>query len=97
MLRICLVGSLLAAIAVATPARAALAPVAPAAPRIRLAAAACGFGYHRDVSGYCVDSMDYSRRCPAGYFAISAPNGNGFRCIPAEWMSEPGWLGDFFR
>ncbi|MGA2041840.1 MAG: hypothetical protein ABSG83_00555 [Roseiarcus sp.] len=98
MLRICLVGSLLAATVLAAPARAALAPVVPAAaPGIRLAATACGLGYHRDVSGFCVDSMDYSRRCPPGYFPISAPNGNGYRCIPTQWMNAPGWLGDFFR
>ena len=61
------------------------------------AAHACSFGTHRDVSGYCVDSMDYSRRCPPSTFAISAPNGNGYRCLPAEWMDEPGWLGSLFH
>ena len=55
------------------------------------------FGTHLDVSGYCVDSMDYSRRCPPGMFAVSAPNGNGFRCLPAEWADAPGWLGNFFQ
>ena len=57
----------------------------------------CSFGTHLDVSGYCVDSMDYSRRCPPGMFAVSAPNGNGFRCLPAEWADAPGWLGNFFQ
>jgi hypothetical protein len=82
-----------------------LAPIAaPAAPKPAaltmtsdVKPAHCSFGTHLDVSGYCVDSMDYSRRCPPGMFAVSAPNGNGFRCLPAEWADAPGWLGDFFR
>ena len=65
-----------------------------ASTKIQLAAAQCGFGYHRDVSGYCVDSMDYKRICPPGFFAVTFPNGNGFRCVPTEWMDSPVWLGN---
>jgi hypothetical protein len=64
---------------------------------VRPVAAACSFGTHLDISGFCVDSMDYSRRCPPGDFAVSFPNGNGYRCLPAEWMQEPGWLGSLFQ
>ena len=94
-----LAGCCLAVVLGAPPAaQAALKPAAPiAASEFRLAAMACSFGYHLDVSGFCVDSMDYSRKCPPGYFAQSFPNGNGFRCIPAEWMRSSGWLGDFFH
>jgi hypothetical protein len=94
-----LAGLLLAAACLAPPAaNAAAERVAPVAGAdfIRVAAA-CGYGYRLDVSGLCVDAMDYSRRCPAGTFSISAPNGDGYRCIPAEWMRAPGWLGDLFR
>jgi hypothetical protein len=94
-----LAGLLLAAACLASPAAdAAVQRVAPVAGAgVIRAAATCGYGYRLDVSGLCVDSMDYSRRCPAGTFSISAPNGNGYRCIPAEWMRAPGWLGDLFR
>jgi hypothetical protein len=77
------------------------APAAPTPAALTMVSeiqpAHCSFGTHLDVSGYCVDSMDYSRRCAPGMFAVSAPNGNGFRCLPAEWMDAPGWLGDFFH
>jgi len=94
-----LAGLLFACVGLAPVAtNAAMAPRAPiAGAEVARAAAVCSYGTHLDVSGFCVDSMDYSRRCPPGDFAISAPNGNGYRCIPAEWMREPGWLGDFFR
>ena len=59
-------------------------------------ARSCSFGTHLDVSGYCVDSMDYARICPPRFFAISFPNGNGFRCLPVEWQRSAGWFGDFF-
>jgi hypothetical protein len=81
------------AAASAAPKPAALPAVSDASP----AKGACSFGTHLDISGYCVDSMDYSRKCPPGMFQISAPNGNGYRCLPAEWADEPGWLGDFFQ
>ena len=56
------------------------APLPTGAPAVHLAAAVCPPGYHFDVSGVCVDSMDYSRSCPPGTFALSFPNGNGYRC-----------------
>jgi hypothetical protein len=61
---------------------------------IRLAGAICGWGSRLDVTGLCVDVMDYSRRCSPGSFAMSFPNGNGFRCVPGEWQSAPGWFSD---
>ena len=83
-----------------------LAPAAaPAAPKpaalpvvsdVSPAKGACSFGTHLDISGYCVDSMDYARICPPRFFAISFPNGNGFRCLPVEWQRAYGWFGDFF-
>ncbi len=88
----CALAALLLAPASAAPKPAALAAASDVRP-----AHACSFGTHLDISGYCVDSMDYSRKCPPGMFSISAPNGNGFRCLPAEWADEPGWLGDFFH
>lgn len=90
-------GSLLAASLLAAPAQAAMQPAAEIAiSDIRPAGAACSFGYHLDVSGVCADSMDYSRRCSAGFFAVPFPNGNGYRCAPAEWLRSYGWLGDLF-
>jgi hypothetical protein len=90
-------GCLLAAAFLAAPAQAAMKPAAEIATSdIQPAGAACSYGYHLDVSGVCVDSMDYSRRCPSGSFAVSFPNGNGYRCAPAEWLRSPGWLGDIF-
>jgi hypothetical protein len=77
----------------ASQAQAAFRPAAPGAtPLARAAAAQCSYGYHRDPSGYCVDSMDYSRSCPPTYFPLSFPNGNGYRCAPAEWLGSSGWL-----
>ena len=90
-------GCLSALFLAAAPAQAALKPAAPIATSDVRQATACGFGYHLDVSGFCVDSMDYSRKCPPGTFAVAFPNGNGFRCLPAEWMQSPGWLGDIFH
>jgi hypothetical protein len=78
-------------------ATAAPKPAALAATSDIRSAHACSFGTHLDISGYCIDSMDYSRRCPPGMFSVAAPNGNGFRCLPAEWMDEPGWLGNLFH
>ena len=93
-----LAGCCLAALSLAPAAtQAAPKPAAPIAISDVGLARACSFGTHLDISGLCVDSMDYSRKCPPGFFAVSAPNGNGFRCLPAEWMEEPGWLGDFFH
>ena len=81
----------------ALPAEAAMKP----APQVSLSdvqriGATCEYGSHLDVSGYCVDSMDYARICPPRFFAISFPNGNGFRCLPVEWQRSAGWFGDFF-
>lgn len=64
------------------------------ASELRLAAMGCGPGYLRDASGTCVDYVDRSRICPPGYFALSFPNGNGFRCVPTAWLNSHGWLGD---
>jgi len=86
----CLTAALLAA----TAAQAALTPARIPTSDIRLAAMGCGPGYYRDASGMCVDSMDYTRSCPAGFFALSFPNGNHYRCVPAAWLNAPGWLGD---
>ena len=73
-------------------------PTAPLAESlVRPAAAQCSYGYHRDPSGYCVDSMDRSRSCPPTYFPLSFPNGNGYRCAPAEWLGSPGWLGGLLQ
>ena len=85
----------LAALCLTAPgAQAALKATAPiATPDVRLAAAQCGYGYHLDPSGFCVDSMDRSRSCPPTYFPLSFPNGNGYRCAPAEWLGYSGWLG----
>jgi hypothetical protein len=96
MLRCYLVGSLAAAALVSAPAsQAAMRPTTPTANvDVQRAGALCGFGSHIDATGLCVDTMDYSRRCPPGSFAISFPNGNGFRCLPGEWQSAPGWFGD---
>ena len=86
-----------AALCAALPAQAAMKPAPRAAASdVQRIGAACDFGSHRDVSGYCVDSMDYARTCPPRFFAISFPNGNGFRCLPVEWQRAPGWFGDFF-
>jgi hypothetical protein len=87
------------AVLLLAPLTASAAPKAAWLPALSDASPAktCSFGTHLDISGYCVDSMDYSRRCPPGTFSVSAPNGNGFRCLPAEWMDEPGWLGNFFQ
>ncbi|WP_158812669.1 hypothetical protein [Methylocapsa sp. S129] len=91
-------GCFLAAAFLAAPAQAAMKPVVETAATsdIALAGAACSYGYHLDVSGLCVDSMDYSRRCSPGLFAVQFPNGNGYRCVPTDWLRESGWLGDFF-
>jgi hypothetical protein len=79
------------------PAQAAMKPAPQAAASdIQRVGATCNYGSHLDVSGYCVDSMDYARICPPRFFAISFPNGNGFRCLPVEWQRSPGWFGDFF-
>ena len=85
----------LIALCLTTPgAEAALRPARlPAAPAVQLAAAQCSYGYHLDLSGYCVDSMDVSRSCPPTYFPLSFPNGNGYRCAPSEWLGSSGWLG----
>jgi hypothetical protein len=69
-------------------------PALPSASASELASAQCSYGTHRDPSGYCVDSMDYSRSCPPTYFALPFPSGNGYRCVPAEWMASSGWLGN---
>jgi hypothetical protein len=61
---------------------------------VRLAAMGCAPGYYRDASGTCIDYLDKSRVCPAGYFALSFPNGNGYRCVPTAWLNSHGWLGD---
>ena len=82
----------------APQAQAAFTPAAPgAAPLVRPAAAQCSYGYHLDPSGYCVDSMDRSRSCPPTYFPLSFPNGNGYRCAPAEWLGSSGWLGGLLQ
>jgi hypothetical protein len=60
------------------------------------AAMGCGPGYRPDSTGVCVDYIDRWRKCPDTYFAESYPNGNGFRCVPSEWLREPGWLMDIF-
>lgn len=62
---------------------------------IRLAAMGCGAGSSRDASGACVGFFDRSRTCPPGFFAVSAPTGNGYRCVPNDWLDSHGWLGDF--
>ena|SRR5471032_2120837 len=91
-------GAGLAALLLAAPAAQAAMSVAPppSASNLRMTAAACSFGYHLDISGTCVDSMDYSRHCPPGYFPISYPNGDGYRCLPAEWQRSGSWLMDLF-
>jgi hypothetical protein len=95
MLRHYFASCLLAASLFAAPAQAAMKPVAAIAPSaIQLAGGACGLGYHLDVSGFCVDSMDYSRRCPSTLFAVPSPNGNGYRCVPTEWLRAYGWFDD---
>jgi hypothetical protein len=96
MLRRYLVGCLAAASLASTPAsQAAMRLTAPATNvDVQHAGALCGFGSHLDATGLCVDTMDCSRRCPPGSFAISFPNGNGFRCLPGEWQSAPGWFND---
>ena len=82
----------------APQAQASFAPVVPdATSLIQPAAAQCSYGYHRDPSGYCVDSMDRSRSCPPTYFPLSFPNGNGYRCAPAEWLGSSGWLGGLLQ
>ena len=82
----------------APAAQAALKAAAPtAASVVRLAAAQCSYGYHLDPSGFCVDSMDHSRSCPPTYFPLSFPNGNGYRCAPAEWLGSSGWLGGLLQ
>jgi hypothetical protein len=82
----------------APEAQAALKPAAPiVASVVRPAAAHCSYGYHLDPSGFCVDSMDYSRSCPPTYFPLSFPNGNGYRCAPAEWLGSSGWLGGLLQ
>jgi hypothetical protein len=94
-----LAGGCLAASFLAAPgAQAAMQPDARIAiSDIRLAAMDCGFGYRLDPSGVCVDYMDRTRQCPPTYFAQAFPNGNGYRCVPAEWLREPVWLMDLFR
>jgi hypothetical protein len=80
----------------APAAQAAMSAAPPPSSSPTLVGATCSFGYHLDISGTCVDSMDYSRRCPPGTFAISYPNGDGFRCVPADWQRRGSWLMDFF-
>jgi hypothetical protein len=87
----CLIAALLAASA----AQAGLAPARIQTSDIRLAAMGCGPGYRLDASGACVDYLDRSRICPPGLFAVSFPNGNGYRCVPTAWLNSRGWLGDF--
>jgi hypothetical protein len=86
----CLTALLLAASA----AQAGLAPTRIPTSDILLAAMGCGPGYYREASGACVDYLDKSRICPPGYFAVSFPNGNGYRCVPTAWLNSRGWLGD---
>jgi hypothetical protein len=91
MLHPYLAGCYLAVSLLAAPSAQAAMEPAPSAPSaLRLAAAQCGWGYHLDVSGFCIDSMDRSRICPPRFFAYSSPNGNGYRCVPAEWMRSLG-------
>ncbi len=97
MLHRFLAGAGLAALLLsASAAQAAMSPASPPSTGPTLVGAACSFGYHLDISGTCVDSMDYSRRCPPGAFAVSYPNGNGFRCVPAEWQRSGSWLMGLF-
>jgi hypothetical protein len=85
----------LAAVLLAAPAQAAMAPSRESrSSDLLLTGGSCNYGSHLDVSGYCVDSMDYSRRCAPGMFAIPAPNGNGFRCVPTDWLRSSGWFAD---
>jgi hypothetical protein len=88
-------GYCLAAALLGTPAtQAGLTPLPIPASDVHLAAMGCGPGYLRDASGMCVDFLDKTRRCPPGFFAISFPNGNGYRCVSSAWLNAPGWLGD---
>jgi hypothetical protein len=88
---------LAAALFAASAAQAAMRPAALLAiSDIRPAAMGCGPGYRPDSTGVCVDYIDRWRKCPDTYFAESYPNGNGFRCVPSEWLREPGWLMDIF-
>jgi hypothetical protein len=87
----------IAVLAVPT-AQAATRPIGQrTAPFAQGASAQCSYGYRLDPSGFCVDSMNYSRTCPPTYFPLSFPNGNAYRCVPTEWLASSGWLGDFFR
>jgi hypothetical protein len=87
----------LAALLLAAPAQAAMSPARGSMTAdILRTGGSCSYGSHLDVSGYCVDSMDYSRRCAPGTFAIPAPNGNGHRCVPTEWLQSSGWFADWF-
>ncbi len=48
------------------------------------ASAACAGGYHADASGNCQpNNVSADTRCPAGFDAIPAMNGNGYRCVPS--------------
>jgi hypothetical protein len=88
-------GCCVTALLLAAPAaQAGLTPARIPTSDIRLAAMGCGPGYYRDGSGACLDYLDKSRSCPPGFFAVSFPNGNGYRCVPTAWLNSRGWLGD---
>ena len=46
------------------------------------AAGGCGAGFHRSAAGVCRHDAAPRRHCPAGFPAVSYPNGNGYRCRP---------------
>lgn len=88
----CLTGLLIGG----SSAEAAMAPARIAHSDLRLAAGGCGIGAYRDAAGACFDTLDRNRRCPAGYFPLTFPNGNHYRCAPNAWLDSRGWLMDLF-
>ncbi|MGO8834753.1 MAG: hypothetical protein ACLQE9_18290 [Roseiarcus sp.] len=88
----CLTGLL----ATASSAWAGMTPARVAPSEARLVAAGCGLGFFRDAAGACADALDKVRRCPGGYFPLTFPNGNHYRCVPTEWQYSRGWLMNLF-
>jgi hypothetical protein len=96
MLRALAVGCLTGLLATTSSAWAGMSPARIALSNMRPAAAGCGIGAYRDAAGACIDTLDWSRRCPAGFFPLTFPNGNHYRCAPNAWLSSRGWLMDLF-
>lgn len=96
LLRASMICCLTAVLLPAPAAHAGMTPARVAASDVRLAAQGCGLGSYRDAGGACIDRLDRTRNCGPGYFPLTFPNGNHYRCVPVAWLRASGWFGDLF-